>query len=321
MHVLNSANPNEWDLLLFQEPWLDYLRNTRANHYWRVVYPPSHFNDGSPPSRSVLLVNTNISSDFWEALPTPTSDITAIKIKTNSGLFSIFNIYVDCTNNSTIVGLSDYLNSNYPNYEPNNEEHFVWCGDFNRHHLTWEEQRNAHLFSREVEVRPLIDLADHFCMTIQLPPGIPTLESLATGNWTRPDNVWCSSHTSDLFSACNVNPEIRPPNTDHLPIVSYIDFPVRRLPKPKDRNFRKVNWDSFNQTLTESLNAKPKPKPLTSKQEFDNALKALSDALATTIEQCVPHASRFPFTKRWWSKELETLRLHKNKLSNLHYHF
>ena len=232
MHVLNSADPAEWDLLLFQEPWLDYLRNTRANIHWRVVYPPSHFDDGSPPTRSVILVNTSISSDFWEALPTPTSDITAIKIKTDSGLVSIFNLYVDCSNNSSITDLLDFLNNNYPNYEPNSREHLVWCGDFNRHHLMWEEQRNAHLFSREAEVRPLIDLANQFCMTVQLPPGIPTLESLATGNWTRPDNVWCSMHTTDFFITCDVNPEIQPPNSDHLPIICHLDLSVRRLPTP-----------------------------------------------------------------------------------------
>lgn len=186
----------------------------------------------------------------------------------------------------------------------------------------WEEQRNAHLFSRKADVRPLIDLANHFCMTVQLPSGIPTLESLATGNWTRPDNVWCSTHTSDLFITCDVNSEIRPPNSDHLPIISHLGLSVRRLlPTPRGRNFRKVNLSTFNQKLAESLNAKPKPKVLTNKEEFDNALKVLTDGLASVIDKYVSHNSRIPFTKRWWYKELETLRLHKNKLSNLHFRF
>jgi len=30
------------------------------------------------------------------------------------------------------------------------EDHVVWCGDFNHHHLLWDEEQNKHLFTVSV---------------------------------------------------------------------------------------------------------------------------------------------------------------------------
>lgn len=39
-------------------------------------------------------------------------------------------------------------------------EQFIWLGDFNRHHPIWDEERNAHLFTRGAldAAQPLLDL-------------------------------------------------------------------------------------------------------------------------------------------------------------------
>ena len=90
-----------------------------------------------------------------------------------------------------------------------------------------------------------------------LPPNRPTLRAHSTGNWTRPDNVWCTSHTSDLIINCDTNPGLQGPNTDHLPILTTLDMPlVRNTPRPT-RNFHAADWAKFTDHLTNLLNASP----------------------------------------------------------------
>ncbi|KIK47992.1 hypothetical protein CY34DRAFT_36412, partial [Suillus luteus UH-Slu-Lm8-n1] len=37
--LLNSPKISEWDIIVIQEPYINFLRNTRANHRWHVLYP------------------------------------------------------------------------------------------------------------------------------------------------------------------------------------------------------------------------------------------------------------------------------------------
>ncbi|KNZ74021.1 hypothetical protein J132_08675 [Termitomyces sp. J132] len=48
--MLNTACPEDWDMLAIQEPYLDHLGNTKASSYWRVVYPRDHCHDRSSRS-------------------------------------------------------------------------------------------------------------------------------------------------------------------------------------------------------------------------------------------------------------------------------
>ncbi|KAJ8593676.1 hypothetical protein M405DRAFT_731037, partial [Rhizopogon salebrosus TDB-379] len=37
--LLNNPNAANWDLIVIQEPHINFLRNTSANHHWHVLYP------------------------------------------------------------------------------------------------------------------------------------------------------------------------------------------------------------------------------------------------------------------------------------------
>ena len=54
--LINSPIHNSWDLILLQEPYIDALGNTKANHNWHILYPMSHLTNNSPKC-SVILVN------------------------------------------------------------------------------------------------------------------------------------------------------------------------------------------------------------------------------------------------------------------------
>ena len=104
-YVINTANPKDWDILALQEPWIDSYRNSRGSQYWRVIYPANFYEEDRTRVRSILLVNTNLSTDCYIPLLIPHSDITALRFKGDNGFLSVFNIYNEITNNDTLRAL------------------------------------------------------------------------------------------------------------------------------------------------------------------------------------------------------------------------
>jgi len=317
LHLINTARPQEWDILLLQEPWFGNTV-TRASRSWRVLYPDTHYLDNTPKLRSIILVNTNLSTEHYEQIQFQSPDITGIRIKTEGCSLTLLNVYVDCNHNTAIVEITEYLTRLFPEDHIPDDHHVIVAGDFNRHHSWWEDENNAHLTTGETMIQPLLDLIYRFDLRMALPAKIPTLQALSTGNWTRPDNVWCSNQTTDLFTRCDTDPGLRGPNTDHVPILSMLDLPVtKNTPKPT-RNFRITDWEDFNEHLATALTPNA-PKQLRSKTEFDAALTSITDAIKDTINAKVPISKPFPHTKRWWSHELNQLRKRKNRLANASY--
>ena len=281
---------------------------------WRVLYPDIYFRDRTPNLRSIILVNTNLSTDNYEQIQFPSTDVTGINIKTENCKLAIINIYNDCNHDAAMEVVTDYLTRLFPNDYIPDDQHIIIAGDFNRHHSMWESDDNRHLTSSEPMIQPLMDMVNRFNLRMALPPNIPTLQALSTGNWTRPDNVWCSNHTADLFARCDTDPGLRGPNTDHLPILSRLDLPLNRVTPKTTRNFRSTDWKEFNTHLTEVLSPSI-PNRIRTEAQFRTRLTALTEALKSTIEAKVPLNSPCPFTKRWWTRDLSKLRKEKNRLS------
>lgn len=316
-HVLNT-DPSLYDLIFIQEPWIDSFGNARGNRHWRIIYPSNRYLDNHNTIRSIILVNTNISTDSYIPLNIPHSDITAIRLKGEFGHCSLFNIYNDCTNNSTTDALRMYLDTNAQVALPSPTDHMFWLGDFNRHHPLWEDDSNRRLFSSSNLVDPLIDLINDYDMVLTLPPGIPTYET-AAGNWTRPDNVWRSNNPEDPIISCNVDPSIRPPRADHLPIITELDLSVSRAPSFPTRNMRDADFTAINEKLRERLALRCPAIRIRHKEDVETTVNTLVDIINEVIDEEVPASKPSPFAKRWWTKELTELKKEKNRLSNLSY--
>ena len=132
-YILNT-DPSLYNLILIQEPWIDSFSNARGNHHWCIVYPSNRYTDGHETIRSIILVNANISTDAYNSLMIPHSNISAIRLKGELGYCSIFNLYNNCINNSTTDALHAYLNNNIDSVLPLPTDHMFWFGNFNRHH-------------------------------------------------------------------------------------------------------------------------------------------------------------------------------------------
>ncbi|EJF55342.1 hypothetical protein DICSQDRAFT_20244, partial [Dichomitus squalens LYAD-421 SS1] len=82
----------DYDIIAIQEPFIDHLNLTRANPRWSVVYPTGHHDSGHR-TRSIVLVNTRISSNAWHPIKIPSPDVTAVTIVSQQRTVHIFNLY------------------------------------------------------------------------------------------------------------------------------------------------------------------------------------------------------------------------------------
>jgi len=108
--VLHSTNPKEYDMILLQEPYIDFLGATRATLYWMAIYPPQHC-DAPKRSQSIILVNKRIATSSWTQINIPSFDITAVQLHGEQGTLEIFNIYNDCLHNDSLTSLAKHLQS------------------------------------------------------------------------------------------------------------------------------------------------------------------------------------------------------------------
>jgi exonuclease III len=312
--LLNSPIANHWDIIVIQEPYLNFLCNTRANHKWHVLYPTQHYTHPQKRSRAITLINAKLDTNSWSQIEFPSSDVVALQVISNIGKYVIFNIYNACENQDTITALNTFLEENSATIRPTDNDQMIWMGDFNRHHPLWEDIRNRHLFNYNTS-QPLIDTIADYGMIQLLPQGTPTLQSLSTGNWTCPDNVFGTERILDTIISCKTAPEARGPKTDHIPIQLILDTSVPTTPEEPRRNWKDIEWDEFNKTLSNLLSLHP-PAPLATNDEFQFMAGFLTRSITETIEKHVPRSKPCPHSKRWWAHELSKLR---KKVMKMHH--
>ena len=303
--LLNSTPPREWDILALQEPSLNSLGNTRANTHWRVVYPTAKYTNGDKP-RVVTLISSRISTDAWKQIEFPLADVVIVQIRMSQGMCTLFNIYNDCTHDDTVSALERYMPENLPALRPTEQDHLVWLGNFNCHHPLWDEDRNNHLFTEAALAasQKLIDILADYGLTQILPKDIPTLQSTSSGNWTRPDKVFCTDHTCGTLVSCNTDPERRGPNTDHVPVLTQFDMSLAASVESPSWNYHEVDWEKFNSAINNTLSNTPPPPRLDNVEAFQTAARNLDTALRNTVEALVPKTRPHPHQKRWWTKDL-----------------
>ena len=183
--LLNNNIADDWDIIALQEPPVDKLGNTKANFRWRVVYP-THKPAKGEKSRAVFFVSTRVSTNCWEQVEFPSADVVVLRVKTTDRLCTIVNVYNDCTHDCTLEELGRFLAVNIARLRPEEQDHMMWLGDFNRHHPFWDEERNDHLFMTATlaSSQKILDLLADYSMTQTLPKDTPTLQASSTGNWT-----------------------------------------------------------------------------------------------------------------------------------------
>ena len=311
----------DWDIVAIQEPVIDDYGNTKATLDWNVIYPTHRYTHQSR-ARAVTLIHKRLNTNNWRQIPFPSADVVVIQLSGPFGIATIFNIYDDSTKRETIPLLATFLEKEIRNIRPTQNDHMIWLGDFNAHHFLWEEERNAHLCTtgeaQEV-AQQIIELMADYDMQMALPKGRPTLQSTSSGNWTRPDNFFCTAHTLNMITSCDTKPRRRPPCTDHVPILSTLELNIPRSSNAINRNFREVEWKEFRSCLSARLSLIPPPMVIKTEAQFQTAARDLAETLEQVIAEKVPKSKPCPHAKRWWTKELTLLIMQKDKLSDESY--
>ena len=153
----------------------------------------------------------------------------------------------------------------------------VWCGDFNRHNLLWDEECNKHLLTASAlsAAQLLISLLEDYDMVMVLLKGIPTLQSMSTGNWTRVDNMFITARMEGLVVVCDTDSRLRGPGMDHVPVLMTLDCAVPLQAAEECRNFCKADWDEFRKELAEQLCHILGPCVLPTDAQFQQAVNDL----------------------------------------------
>ena len=316
LDIINEEVSNNYDIMLIQEPFATTLNAIRTPTNFRPVFP-AHRIGNEDKVRTAIWVNKKLDTKDWIELAIPdTNDITAIQLKGPYGKLTIFNIYNDCTHSINEEILQNYIRHNSNQILANENSHMIWAGDFNRHHPLWDRDEDVHLFTTQATERAedLIGLLATYDMAMALPKGIPTLQHMVTGRYSRPDNVFSTPGLTEHITRCEVDPTIRPPSTDHFPIITHILLPQERTQTPPTHNFREADWDKFRRELRRRLATVPNPQVIESPEQLHAITDSLTHAIQTTIEENIPKTKPRPDARRWWNGDLKKRRKELNRL-------
>ena len=194
-----------------------------------------------------MLISSKLPTKSWEPVEFTSGDVTIIKISGEWGQIVIFNIYNDYHHNQTLHKLTKFHRDNknllMGSTSMLETHHIMWLGDFNRHHLAWDNPNDNRLFTRDAlkSAEILIKATTDYGLNMFLALGVPTHIHNVTKRWTRLDNIFLTEHTMDRIHTCEVWTNDRGLNTDHAPIVTKIDASLGRIEDTKTKNFRNVN--------------------------------------------------------------------------------
>ena len=117
------------------------------------------------------------------------------------------------------------------------------------------------------------------------------------------------------LTSASTYPKWRPQKTDHMPIISELDIEPERITYVGKYNYKLTDWEEFRKTLEENLEEAGDTKEITSEAQFVGKIASMEGAIKATIHKHVPLTKLSPYTKRWWSKELDGMKRNKERLA------
>ncbi len=322
LELINRPLSLTWDIILIQEPHVTSFNCIRTPTNFRQVFPTNRGREGQV--RSLIWVNKKLETKYWKIIDIPdTNYIMAIQLKGTYGKITIFNIYNDCNHSDNEIKLRNFIRENARNICQNDNNHMIWAGDFNRHHSLWDKNEDTHLFMRKATdaANDFIDILGEFELEMALPKDTPTLQHMLTKKCSRPDNVFCTQQLSEQLIRCEVDARLRPPATDHFPIVTRFLIPQNRISETPVYDFRNVDWEKFRRRLERELQDVANPTPISTERQLEEVVRSLTEAIQVTIQAEVKRKAPRKDGKRWWNGDLRKLKKKLNKLRATSFRF
>src|SRR5882672_8858559 len=288
--MLHRLDPQKFNIIAIQEPYLDQFQNTCANQHWYTVYPREHYVEPGG-MRLVILMSRRILADAWTQVEIGSSDITAVQMCMRRGPLLIVNMYNDNTNSDSVHRVEKHMRRMGRERSAHGGGlHVLWLGDFNSHHPLWDEPRNSHLFTRTNldRAQEVIEVIAKYNLQMILPKGVLTLQALLTGNLTRPDNVFASDSLVSMVVECRTVPEEWPTRSDHFPIDIVVKVGADVVMEPAKSNFRATDWQVVREEMAIALCRLDMREEINGMDEFNARLHALTRAITGVIDRTVP---------------------------------
>jgi hypothetical protein len=99
------------NLIILQEPAISSTGFSIASRDWMPVYPSNH-SINPHITRSIRLIRVDVSTENWNQIDFPSSNVTVIQMTRHWGKVTVFNIYSNGKSNDMIKLLTDYHHRN-----------------------------------------------------------------------------------------------------------------------------------------------------------------------------------------------------------------
>ena len=63
MDLLAKANTDSYDIIAIQEPYINFLGNSRSNLGWCSIYLRTHYIDRNKHTRSMILISRRMATN------------------------------------------------------------------------------------------------------------------------------------------------------------------------------------------------------------------------------------------------------------------
>lgn len=128
---INTLNPNDWDLVLLQEPYIyPNTHLTMASRNWVTMYPTPGNGDTNIP-KSVILVSDRLNLESYQQITIPSIHVTGLRIHVQNMSILVLNVYNPPKTDLAINALREWLARQQPT------DYMIWAGDFNKHDALW----------------------------------------------------------------------------------------------------------------------------------------------------------------------------------------
>ncbi|KAJ5901433.1 hypothetical protein N7504_007427 [Penicillium tannophilum] len=254
------------DIIAIQEPWINPYNDTThhpAKQTHELLWPEGE----GERSRVCLFVSKKLAG--WTHFA-HSGDVQELRLKTERGEVSIFNIYNE-------QGKWDGLNLLKSVVAERPRDIYLMLGDFNLHHpLAWD------------------------CW---LEPG--TVTRMDARSSTTIDLVLASRRLTERMISCEVSMETHA-DSDHLPIRTVLGMETQEVEEPeRRRSWKSMDVEKFTDFVSANLLGKRwmELPELSTPQRIDNVVEHLVDVVQQGVQQSTPWARPSTWAKPGWTPE------------------
>jgi hypothetical protein len=305
--MMNDESLKEFSLLLLSEPHVykdnDVWKAAPQTHqYWNPTLP--NRDDQNTRPRTMIWTHKDLKA---RPVPTNTTDLAAALIEIQHRTILVISAYIPHKTSVADRELQERLRHIRDIVTQTRRHHtsqveLIIAGDFNRHDQLWGGDKVG-LSNRQGEAAPIIELMAELDLQTPNPRGEPTWHSHDDRFSSTVDIILATPELINDTYLCAIDETEH--GSDHSAIRTEMAIEWES-PKAQPRKlWKKARWDQMRKRVQELLNAIPEPAE---QATVDEHCEYIMKVVLPAVDDNVPLAKPSPYSKRWWTEDLTTLR-------------